>query len=348
MIPETMRAAVLHGVGDIRIEERRVPEPAAGEVLVRIAAVGTCGSDTHYFTDGRIGNRVVTGPLVLGHEASGTVAALGVGAHRHRVGGRVSLEPGVPCAQCAQCRSGRYNLCPEMRFFATPPIDGAFCEYVVLNESFAHPIPANVSDEAAALLEPLSVGIWACRKAGVGPQSRVLITGAGPIGLIALQTARACGARQIVISDVNRARLEMASALGAASLVDAGERALHEVDMPIPDVLIECSGVPAVITEAIGVLGPAARAVCVGMGGDQVVLPLAHLQTNEIQLSGTYRYANTWPAAIALASSRAVDLERLVSHRFDLDHVADALTLSQRNPQAIKSVVRVDCAVPAG
>ena len=150
-----MRASVLNGIGDLTIEERPVPEPQSGEVLVRIGSVGVCGSDIHYYDHGRIGPYVVDRPLVLGHEAGGEVVGLGPDVTRLEQGRRVSIEPGVPCRSCEQCLGGRYNLCPDVRFFATPPHDGAFCEYVVMPEAFVHPVPDNISDDAAGLIEPL-------------------------------------------------------------------------------------------------------------------------------------------------------------------------------------------------
>src|SRR2546428_10131197 len=181
--PGGMTAAVLYAPHDLRIEQRPVPSPSRGEVLVRILSVGVCGSDVHYYEHGRIGDFVVESPLVLGHEPSGVVVAAGPGADRHEPGQRVSIEPGIPDFTCEYCRAGRYNLCPRMRFFGTPPIDGALCEYVGVHDELAYPVPDSLSDDAAALVEPLSVGVWACRKARVGPGSRVLVVVAGPIGL---------------------------------------------------------------------------------------------------------------------------------------------------------------------
>ncbi|QUH00193.1 NAD(P)-dependent alcohol dehydrogenase [Saccharopolyspora erythraea] len=336
MIPEKMRASVLRGVGDVVVQERPVPEPGPHEVLVRVTAVGTCGSDTHYYEHGRIGPFVVREPLVLGHEAAGVVVARGAEVSRHEPGQRVSIEPGVPCFVCAQCRAGRYNLCPDVRFFATPPVDGAFCEYVAVHEEFAYAVPDSMTDEAAALCEPLSVGVWACRKGGVGPGSRVLVTGAGPIGLVATQTARAFGASEVVVTDVNPRRLELASELGATGTVDVRESA---IDFE-PEVLLECSGAPRAAADAIRRVTRAGRVVLVGMGGDELPLPLSHVQNFEIEVTGTFRYANTWPAAIAIAASGAVDLDRLVTHRFGLAEVEQALTASARDETAVKTVVR--------
>src|SRR3954454_243109 len=238
-----MRAAVLHGPGKVAIEERPVPRPGPAEVVVRVRSVGVCGSGTHYYDHGGIGSFVVEAPLVLGHEAAGEVTELGSGVTRLTVGQRVSIEPGVPDLTCEQCLAGRYNLCPGMRFFATPPIDGAFAEYVVVHAAFAHPVPDSIGDDAAALLEPLSVGIWACRKGRVSAGSRVLITGAGPIGLVSVQAARAFGATEIVVSDVNPDRLALARDLGATDVVDARTASVTDLPHP-PGVLLECSGHP--------------------------------------------------------------------------------------------------------
>ncbi|MGW0735207.1 NAD(P)-dependent alcohol dehydrogenase [Streptomyces sp. NPDC002851] len=335
--PDTMRAAVLHGPGRLVLEERPVPSPGPRQVLVRIDAVGTCGSDVHYYQHGRIGDFVVTEPMVLGHEPSGTVVACGPDAERHRIGQRVSVEPGTPCGTCAECRLGRYNLCPDMVFYATPPVDGVFCEYAVVHEEFAHPVPDALSDEAAALLEPLSVGVWACRKGRVGPGDRVLITGAGPIGLVSAQTALAFGAAEVTVTDVVPHRLGLAREFGATA-VDVSRTPLTELGHA-PDVLLECSGVPAVVTGAIRALGRAGRAVLVGMGGDEVALPLSRIQNYELEVTGTFRYANTWPTAIALAASGRVRLDPLVTHGFGLAEAEQALTVGAMDATAVKSVV---------
>jgi L-iditol 2-dehydrogenase len=320
------------------IEDRPVPQAGPGEVVVRIRSVGVCGSDTHYYDHGRIGSFVVEAPLVLGHEAAGEVAEVGPGVTGLAVGQRVSVEPGVPDMSCRQCLAGRYNLCPNMRFFATPPIDGAFAEYVVVHEAFAHPVPDSIGDDAAALLEPLSVGVWACKKGKVTAGSRVLVTGAGPIGLVAVQTALAFGATEVIVSDVNPARLALARELGATETVDAREASVADLDRP-PEVLLECSGHPPAISEAIRALDRAGRAVLVGMGGDEVPLPLSVVQERELELTGTFRYANTWPTAIALVASGRIDLDRLVTGTYRLDQAEEALTAGRRDEGTVKVVV---------
>lgn len=339
MKPEvkTMRVGVLREVGDIAIEERAVPQPGPREVQVQVTAVGVCGSDVHYFEHGRIGDFVVESPLVLGHEPAGVVTAVGSDVTRCSPGDRVSVEPGVPCFTCAWCRGGRYNLCTNMRFFATPPIDGAFAEYVVQHEAMVHPVPDEVSDEAAAMLEPLSVGIWACEKARVSPGSRVLITGSGPVGLMALQAALARGAGDVLVTDIRPARRRLAVALGAHEVADPATDpdAVAEFE---PDVLIECSGSGAATLPALRALQPAGRAVLVGMGGTELTIPLSHIQNREIEVTGTFRYANTWPVAVSLAASGRIELDSLVSDRFGLEASASAMT-AVRGPEAIKVMV---------
>ncbi|MEA2132714.1 MAG: L-iditol 2-dehydrogenase [Solirubrobacteraceae bacterium] len=327
---------MLHAAGDVRMEERDRPQPGPREVLVQITAVGVCGSDVHYYEHGRIGPFVVEAPLVLGHESAGRVAELGEGASKHAVGDRVTLEPGVPCGRCRECRAGRYNLCADVVFFATPPIDGAFAEFVAIHEDFAFALPDSLSDEEGALMEPLSVGVWACQKAGVSAGDRVLVTGAGPIGQLAMQCALAFGATEVIVSDVNERRLALAERTGATRVVRPGEP-LDDLDA---DALIECSGHPDALTAGIKALRPAGVAVLVGMGpGEEGTLPLSVIQTREIWLTGTFRYANTYPTAIALAASGRVDLKAIISGHFGLEDAEAALRAGREDPDSVKPMV---------
>jgi L-iditol 2-dehydrogenase len=333
--------AVLYEPGDIRIEQRPVPTPAEREVLVEVRTVGVCGSDMHYYEHGRIGSYVVERPLVLGHEVAGVVVERGARAQRHPVGQRVALEPGVPCGSCEECRHGRYNLCGDVRFFATPPVDGAFARYVTIHEDYAFALPDGLSDTGGALLEPLSVAIWACWKGGVGLGSRVLVTGAGPIGNLAVQTARAAGATTLAVADVNAERLTRALQVGATAAIDTSTRSLVPADGPF-DVLLECSGNAEVTGAGLLALRPAGTAVLVGMGpGLEARLPVAALQQRELVLTGTFRYANTYPTAIALAAAGRVDLDGLVDERYPLAATDAALRATRLDPRLLKVVVDV-------
>jgi L-iditol 2-dehydrogenase len=330
-----MKAAVLHAPGEIRIEERERPQPGPREVLVQVTAVGVCGSDVHYYEHGRIGPFVVDAPLILGHESAGRVVELGEGATKHAVGDRVTMEPGVPCGRCRECRAGRYNLCADVQFFATPPVDGAFAEFVAIHEDFAFALPDSLSDEEGALMEPLSVGVWACRKAGVSAGDRILVTGAGPIGLLAMQCAITFGATEVTVSDVNERRLEVARRTGATQTVTPGDELPGDFD-----ALLECSGHPAAVSAGIRALRPAGTAVLVGMGPEEEgTLPISVIQSREIWVTGTFRYANTYPAAIALAASGRVDLKAIISGHFGLEDAEAALRAGHEDPDSVKPIV---------
>jgi L-iditol 2-dehydrogenase len=335
--PDTMRASVMTGVETLTIEDRPVPTPGAGEVLVEVAAVGVCGSDVHYYRHGRIGDFVVDEPMILGHELSGRIAAVGEGVDGGRIGQRVAVEPQHPCRRCAQCKAGRYNLCPEMKFYATPPIDGAFCRYVTIDDDMAHPVPDSMSDEAAALLEPLSVAITTMRKARVAPGTSILIAGAGPIGVICAQAARAFGASRIVVTDLVASRREKALQFGATEVLDPTQTDVSAIE-PV-DAFVDATGVPAAVVSGIKAVGPAGHVVLVGMGADSYALPVSHIANLEINVTGVFRYTDTWPAAIHLVNSGAVDLDSMVTGRYGLESVGDALE-SDTDPASLKSIVR--------
>ncbi|WP_053387080.1 NAD(P)-dependent alcohol dehydrogenase [Leucobacter japonicus] len=336
-IPQQMRASVLLGTRELTIEQRPVPTPAADEVLVRVGAVGVCGSDVHYFREGRIGDFVVDGPLVLGHEVGGVIVAVGSGVDASRVGQRVAIEPQRPCGHCRECRIGRYNLCPDMEFYATPPIDGAFTEYVTIQSMFAHDVPDSVTDEAAALLEPLSVAITSVRKAGIVPGSTVLIAGAGPIGIITAQTARAFGAGEVIVSDLVEERRERALKYGATRTIDPRTQNPADFGLPI-DAFIDASGAAPAVQSGIRAVRPAGTAVLVGLGNPEMTLPVEDIQNREITVTGIFRYTETWPVAIQFVANGQVDLDSLVTGRFGLDEVEQALE-SDTNPDSLKSVV---------
>ncbi|GAA2203359.1 NAD(P)-dependent alcohol dehydrogenase [Sinomonas flava] len=330
-----MRAAVLARQGEMTLETLPLPTLDPDQVLVQVAAVGVCGSDVHYYDHGRIGPYVVDHPLVLGHELSGRIVAVGSSVDPERVGRRVAVEPQRPCRKCPQCRAGRYNLCPDIEFYATPPVDGAFAEYVAIQDDFAFDIPDTLSDEAAALIEPLSVGLWACERAGIRPGSRVLIAGAGPIGVITAQAARAFGAAEVYITDVAEDRLAFALGHGATHALNAMTESAEGLDV---DAFIDASGAAPAVRAGIRAVAPAGKVILVGLGADDVELPVSFIQNREIWLSGVFRYTNTWPLAIQLLADGKVDLDVLVTGRFALAQAEEALKAGKQ-PGQLKAVV---------
>jgi L-iditol 2-dehydrogenase len=332
-------AAVLYAPRDIRVEQRPVPKPGRGEVLIEVKAVGVCGSDVHWYEHGKIGPYVVREPLILGHEAAGVIVDVGEGTPKNRIGQRVTIEPGIPDGICEQCRAGRYNLCPNVRFFATPPIDGAFTNYVTLPGDFAYALPDGMTDEEGAMMEPVSVCLWACRKAQLQGGDHVLITGAGPIGLITMKVAFALGATQVTITDILPQRLEAARKLGATRTVNVAEEPLASAKLEA-DILIECSGNETALIDGVRSLRPAGRAIVVGMNAsEELRVPMFLIQEREILLTGTFRYANTYTDAIALVASGRVELKSLITGHFTLEETEKALRDAEQNPAGIKPVV---------
>jgi L-iditol 2-dehydrogenase len=340
MAAQTNLAAVLHGIEDLRIEEVPMPEPGPHDVIVQVLSVGVCGSDVHFFLHGRIGDSVVKEPLVLGHESGGVIVAVGSEVDSSRVGQRVAMEPGVPCGRCEECRRGVYNLCADVIFFASPPVHGSLVQYLALNEAYAFPIPDSMSDDAAAMLEPLSVAIWACRKGKVSLGSKVLITGAGPIGVVCGLVAKASGAAWVGITDVNPARLKLAESFGFDTVIDGRE--VEDFSSYGADVLLECSGVQSVVTAGIKALRPLGTAVLVGLGPSaEQSLPVMLIAARELNITGTFRYAHTWPEAIDLVTSGRIDVDALVGARFPLAEADAAFRMGRTDPSVLKTVIRV-------
>ncbi|KAG0708269.1 Sorbitol dehydrogenase [Chionoecetes opilio] len=359
--------AVLYAAQDLRLEQRSIPQPGHGEVLVRVASVGICGSDVHYWWRGRTARFVVEAPLVLGHESSATVITCGPGVRDLKPGDRVAIEPGVPCRRCDHCRGGRYNVCPEVKFCATPPVDGTLTRYYVHPADFCFKLPDTVSDEEGAMLEPLAVAVYSCRRAEVGLGTPVLVLGAGPIGLVALLTAKAMGAGPICVTDINESRLQFAKTLGANHTINVSGRSPKEVADAIqvlmprrPAALIECSGADSSYVTGLLAGAPGGIMVTVGRGNPDVTLPMNLVTAKEMEIRGIFRYANwtdenflpswayasSYPAALALVASGRVDVRPLITDCFTLRQVEEAFHAA-RNGVAIKVMIRVQQDDPA-
>jgi L-iditol 2-dehydrogenase len=319
------------------MEERPVPRLDPDQVLVEVTSVGVCGSDVHFWHEGRLGDWVVDEPLVLGHESGGRIVAVGAAVDGSRVGERVSIEPQRPSPTSRETMSGRYNLDPAMRFYATPGVDGAFAQYVAIQSQFAWSIPDSVSDDAAALMEPLSVAVATAQKGSFTVGSRVLITGAGPIGILVAQVALAYGASEVIVSDVSEGRRSAALEFGATRVIDPVAEDIAALELNV-DTFVDASGAAVAVRSGISAVRPGGTVVLVGMGASEIALPVTVIQNRELLVTGIFRYANTWPTAIELVRSGKVDLDSMVTGHFGLDDV-DAALRSTTQPGTLKSVV---------
>ncbi|XP_053697811.1 sorbitol dehydrogenase-like [Sabethes cyaneus] len=342
--------AVLHGVEDLRLEQRPIPTPKDDEVLLEMDSVGICGSDVHYLAHGRIGDFILRKPMIIGHEASGIVAKVGSKVKHLQIGDRVAIEPGYGCRVCDYCKAGRYNLCDEMIFCATPPYDGNLTRYYTHPADFCYKLPPHVTMEEGALLEPLSVGVHACRRAQVGLGSEVLILGAGPIGLVTLITAKSMGAGKIVVTDLVQNRLDVAKELGADEtlIVERGSdekeivKKIHGLFGGAPDKTIDCSGAEATSRLSILATRSGGCAVLVGMGPPEVKLPLVNALAREVDIRGVFRYCNDYPAALSLVASGKINVKRLITHHFNIEETLDAFNTSRHGlGGAIKVMIHV-------
>ncbi|MGC8717120.1 MAG: NAD(P)-dependent alcohol dehydrogenase [bacterium] len=339
-----MKVAVLEKIRNVSIEEREIPKPKEDEVLVRVKSVGVCGSDIHYYNEGRIGSFVVEKPIILGHESSGEVVEVGSKVKSLKVGDRVALEPGIPCRKCNYCKTGRYNLCPDVVFMATPPVDGAFAEYVVHPEDFAFKLPDNVSYDEGALMEPLSVGIYASSRARVRPGNSVLIFGAGPIGLVTLQSAKAYGAENVIVVDINDFRLSKAKELGADYTINSKIENLERIKEIFPDgldIVFDASGNSSVIRDTTRFAKRGGKIVFIGLASeDYIGLNINEITSKELDLLGIFRYANVYKKAIDLVAKGKIDLKTLVTHHFPLEQTQEALEFADKNKdKCIKVIV---------
>jgi len=343
---------MLHKIDDLRIDPCPVPEPDEHEVLLKMDSVGICGSDVHYWKSGHIGEFVVKEPLILGHEGAGIVVKCGSKVTHLQPGDRVAVEPQTTCFRCDKCKTGRYNLCPDVTFCATPPHDGHLRHYYTHQASFCFKLPDNMSLEEGALCEPAAVGVHACRRGQVELGKTVLVCGSGPIGLINMMTAKAFGATEVVVTDISASRLEVAKSLGADAVYQvkrgmSAEETANDIiatafkDGRRPDVTIECSGAESSIMTAVYVTMPGGRVVLVGIGPTEVKVPTVIASTREVDIVGVFRYVNCYPAAISMISSGKINVKPLVTNRFHINDSLDAFEASRtaRNG-AIKVMIK--------
>lgn len=343
-----MKAAILYKLGDVRIKKINVPKIDVDEVLVKIRAVGICGSDVHYFKHGRIGDFVVEKPLILGHESAGEIVEVGEEVKDWKIGERVTMEPGIPCRKCKFCKEGRYNLCKDMVFMATPPVDGAFTEYIAYPADFLFRLPSNLSYEEGAMMEPLSVGAYAAKRGNVEPGKTIAILGMGTIGLVTLQAARAFGASKIIVSDIEKFRLDFAEKFGADYALDARDINIVENIKKIAkrdvDVVIETAGAVTACQQSISIVKRGGTIVLVGLAAENKFnLEVSNIISKELDIKGIFRYANMYQTCIDLVATKKVDVKTMISKYFTLDETLKALKYADENKaKSIKTMILIN------
>ena len=338
-----MKAAIIHGARDLRIEDAATQPAGPGEVLVRIRAGGICGSDLHYYQDGGFGTVRIREPMILGHEIAGQVMEVGPGVTRVRPGDRVAVDPSRPCGQCRYCLEGTPRHCLDMRFYGSamrmPHVQGGFRETLVCTEAQAVPVPPGLPLEHAAFAEPLAVCLHAVGQAGPVLGRRVLVTGTGPIGALAILAARHAGAREVVATDLADAPLAIARRIGADLAVnvrtDPAGLDRFKADKGYFDVVIEASGSAAALAAALAVARPGATVVQVGIGGD-MTLPVNLLTAKEIRLRGSFRFDAEFAWAVGFIASGAIDVAPLLTEVVPLAEAVRGFELAADRSRAMK------------
>jgi len=319
----------------VTFEDRPTPSlDSPYDVLLQVNYTGICGSDIHYWQHGRIGHFVVKDPMVLGHESAGTVVQVGDKVRSLKEGDKVAMEPGVPCRRCVRCKEGKYNLCADMAFAATPPYDGTLAKYYTLPEDFCYKLPAGVSLEEGALMEPLAVAVHITKQSGVKHGDSIVVFGAGPVGLLCCAVAKALGASKIVSVDIQENRLEFAKKYAAtATFVPAkvaakenADRLVRENDLGLgADVAIDASGAEPSVQTAIHVLRMGGSYVQGGMGRDEITFPIMAACTKELTVKGSFRYGSgDYQTAVDMVASGKVDVKSLITRKVSFEDAEQA------------------------
>lgn len=343
-----MKVAVMNGIGKMGFVEREVPQPADNEVLVKLEYVGICGSDMHYYETGRIGDYVVKPPFVLGHEPGGVVVEVGKNVKHLKIGDRVALEPGKTCGHCEFCKEGKYNLCPDVVFFATPPVDGVFQEYVAHEAALCFKLPDNVDTMEGALIEPLAVGFHAANQGGAHAGQTAVVFGAGCIGLVSMMALKAEGVSKVYVVDIMQKRLDKALELGATGVINSMDKNVQDEISRLTegkgvDLVIETAGMEVTTRQAIHIAKKGSTIVLVGYSKTgEMTLPLSLALDKELTFKTVFRYRHIYPMAIEAVASRKVNLKGIVSNIFSFEDIQNAMDKSVSDKaNIVKSVVKI-------
>lgn len=343
-----MKVAVMNGIGKMGFEEREIPKVKDNEVLVKLDYVGICGSDLHYYETGAIGDYVVEPPFVLGHEPGGVVVEAGKNVTHLKAGDRVALEPGKTCGHCEFCKTGRYNLCPDVVFFATPPVDGVFQEYVAHEADLCFKLPDNVSTLEGALIEPLAVGFHAAMQGNAHAGQTAVVMGAGCIGLVSMMALKAMGVSKVYVVDIMQKRLDKAMELGADGVINGAEKdAVQEVmrltDNKGCDLAIETAGTQITTVQTIHMTKKGSTIVLVGYSkSGEMTLPMSLALDKELTFKTVFRYRHIYPMAIEAVASGKVNLKGIVTDIFSLEEAQKAMDYSVNNKaDVVKAVIKI-------
>ncbi|MDP9899282.1 L-idonate 5-dehydrogenase [Variovorax ginsengisoli] len=344
-----MEALVIHAPGDLRTEEIETPALGAGQLQVRVRCGGICGSDLHYYQHGGFGTVRIKEPMVLGHEVAGVIEAVGADVAGFAAGERIAISPSRPCGQCSYCQQGLQNHCLDMRYYGSamrnPHVQGAFRQQIVVETHQAHRLADSVSDGEGSMAEPLSVALHAVRRAGSLLGKRVLVTGCGPIGALAIIAARRAGAVHIVATDVGSYTLGKALAVGADEVVNVAESPdgldCFKAGKGSFDVLFEASGNARALVGAFDALRPRGIIVQLGLGGE-MTLPINTIVAKEFDLRGAFRFHEEFAMAVELLNKGLVNVKPLISATLSYRDPARAFALAADRSQAMKVILNFD------
>lgn len=344
-----MYSYVLYGKKDIRLEKRRIPSPKSDEVLIKMKRVGICGSDIHYYEEGRVGNFFVKHPFIIGHEGAGEVVEIGNNVTNLQVGDRVTIDPSQPCYKCTYCKSGRYNLCRDMHYLGSastdPHSDGLFSEYITMPANNCYPIPNNLSYDEAAMIEPLSVAIHSIKRAGIIYGASILITGGGTIGQLVLLAARAFGVGKIAMSEIVKERCDLARMQNVDIILDPNDQFIQQKIMDLTnggfDIIIEASGSPVALKQAIEFIKPGGTIVLVGTISSEIPLPMNLVMSKELQIKGSFRFTNVFESAVNFVASGRINIKFLVTSTLPFNRLEEAIMLANSRHNNMKIQVEL-------
>lgn len=344
-----MRALVLERQHELALREIDLPQDVGpGEVKIKIHTVGVCGSDVHYYTHGRIGGFIVNAPMVLGHEAAGTVVEVGTDVTHLKIGDRVCMEPGIPDANSRASRLGMYNVDPAVVFWATPPVHGVLTPFVVHPANYTFKLPDNVTFAEGAMVEPFAVGMQAATKARIAPGDTAVVLGAGPIGTMVAIAALAGGCSRVIVADLAQPKLDIAAQYQGVIPVNIRETKLIDelnrlTDGWGADVVFECSGSPKAWETIMELPRPGGCIVAVGLPVAPVAIDVSIATTKEVRIETVFRYAHQYDRAIALIGSGRVDLKPLISETFGFEQSIQAFErAAEGRPSDVKLQIVLD------